>query len=105
MTAKATDGTETTAEVTVSYAPGAPSPHLPRELMAMRNRLLEKRLIELKRGRIEAEREAAEEARKQLEIKIDKDRATAEAEADKQQKQLRIERDPDAQGSDDDQQP
>jgi hypothetical protein len=91
VVAKATDGTSTQAEVTVSYAPGAPSPNLPRELVAMRNRLLEKRLIAIKRGRIEAERQAAEDARKELEIKIKDERAKAEAESEKQRRSLRIE--------------
>jgi hypothetical protein len=89
--AKATDGTTTQAEVTVSYAPGAPSASLPRELVAMRNRLLERRLIAIKRGRIETERKAAEEARKELEIKIKADREKAEAEAERQRRTLRIE--------------
>ena len=83
VVATATDGTKTEAEVTVSYAPGAPSASLPRELVAMRNRLLERRLIAIKRGRIETERQAAEEARKELEIKIKNDREKAEAEAEK----------------------
>jgi hypothetical protein len=79
----------------VSYAPGAPAPTLPRELVAMRNRLLERRLIAIKRGRIETERKAAEEARKALEIKIKEERATAEAKAEKQGRSLRIEREED----------
>lgn len=91
VVATATDGTSTKAEVTVSYAPGAPSPSLPRELVAMRNRLLERRLIAIKRGRIEAERKAAEDARKELEIKIKEERAKAEADAEKQRRSLRIE--------------
>jgi hypothetical protein len=89
--AKATDGTSTKAEVTVSYAPGAPSTTLPRELVAMRNRLLERRLIAIKRGRIEAERQAAEDARKELEIKIKSEREKAEADAERQRRSLRIE--------------
>jgi hypothetical protein len=91
VVATATDGTTTRQEVTVSYAPGAPSTTLPRELVAMRNRLLERRLIAIKRGRIEAERQAAEDARKQLEIKIKEERAKAEQDADKQRRSLRIE--------------
>lgn len=89
---QATDGTSTRAEVTVSYAPGAPSPTLPRELVAMRNRLLEKRLIEIKRGRIEAERQAADDARKALEIKIDREREAATKDAEKERKRLRIDK-------------
>lgn len=91
VVAKATDGTSTKAEVTVSFAPGAPSATLPRELVAMRNRLLERRLIAIKRGRIETERKAAEEARKELEIKIKSEREKAEADAARQGRNLRIE--------------
>jgi len=91
VVAKATDGTSTKAEVTVSYAPGAPSTTLPRELVAMRNRLLERRLIAIKRGRIETERVAAEEARKELEIKIKSEREKAESDAERQRRSLRIE--------------
>jgi hypothetical protein len=103
VVAKATDGTTTQAEVTVSYAPGAPSASLPRELVAMRNRLLERRLIAIKRGRIETERKAAEEARKELEIKIKADREKAEAEAEKQRRTLRIEPVPDGAEKEDEQ--
>jgi hypothetical protein len=99
VVATATDGTSTKAEVTVSFAPGAPSPSLPRELVAMRNRLLERRLIAIKRGRIETERKAAEDARKELEIKIKEERAKAETDAQRQQRSLRIEPSPD--GEDD----
>jgi hypothetical protein len=91
VVAKATDGTSTKAEVTVSYAPGAPTATLPRELVAMRNRLLERRLIAIKRGRIETERVAAEEARKELEIKIKSEREKAESDAERQRRSLRIE--------------
>ncbi|MBM4384640.1 MAG: VWA domain-containing protein [Deltaproteobacteria bacterium] len=94
VVAKATDGTFAREEVTVSYAPGAPSATLPRELVAMRNRLLERRLIAIKRGRIEAEREAAETARKELEIKIKREREAATAEAEKERRSLRIEQAP-----------
>jgi hypothetical protein len=94
VVATATDGTSTKAEVTVSYAPGAPSPQLPRELVALRNRLLERRLIQIKRGRIEAERSAAENARKELEIKIKREREVAEEKSEKQARRLRIEKAP-----------
>lgn len=96
VVAKATDGTSTRAEVTVSFAPGAASPNLPRELVAVRNRLLERRLIAIKRGRIETERNAADNARKDLEIKIKQDRAEAESAAERRRRSLRIEPAPDA---------
>ncbi|HEY8123626.1 MAG TPA: VWA domain-containing protein [Myxococcota bacterium] len=102
VVAKATDGTSSRAEVTVSFAPGAPSTTLPRELVAMRNRLLERRLIAIKRGRIETERKAAEDARKELEIKIKQDREQAQEDADKQTRNLRIEPKPEGEPGDED---
>jgi hypothetical protein len=104
VVATASDGTSTKQQVTVSYAPGAPSGNLPRELVAMRNRLLERRLIAIKRGRIEAERKAAEDARKDLQIKIKSEREKAEADAERQRKNLRIEPTPkDGDGKDESQ--
>ena len=87
----AADGTEAVATVQVSHAPGVRSPRLPQALAAKRTQLLERRLISLKRGRIDAERQRAEQARRELEIEIKKERAQAEETSEQQRRELRIE--------------
>ncbi len=89
--ARASDGSEAEAVVTVDYAPGAPPVRLPRELVGQRNRLLEKKLVELRRGRMEAERARTEETRKELRIEIEREREAARARAEEQRKQLDLE--------------
>jgi len=89
--ARASDGSEAEAVVTVDYAPGAPPVRLPRELVGQRNRLLEKKLVELRRGRMEAERARTEETRKDLRIEIEREREAARARAEEQRKQLDLE--------------
>ncbi|HBZ71986.1 MAG TPA: hypothetical protein DEP35_20570 [Deltaproteobacteria bacterium] len=94
--ARASDGAESRANITVVYTPGTPNPVLPVELIALENQLLEQKLIELRRGRIEAERAQAEEVRKELALEIDKERAAAQERAAQQRKELKIEVDRDA---------
>ena len=65
-------------------------PAVPRELVASKNRLLERKLLELRRGRIAAERDAAEAARKELKIKIERERAKAAERAARQRKELEL---------------
>jgi hypothetical protein len=96
--ARASDGAESRANLTVVYAPGTPDPVLPVELITFENQLLEQKLIELRRGRIEAERAQAEEVRKQLALEIDKERTAAQERAAQQRKELKIEVDHDAPG-------
>ena len=69
---------------------------LPRELMAQRNRLLEQRLVELKRGRIAAEQERADAARKELLLEIERERHKAHERAEQQRKELDLEVEPTA---------
>jgi hypothetical protein len=95
VVARATDGSEARAEVVVQHLPGASPVDAPRELVALRNQLLEKRVLNLKRGRIEAERERSEEVRRSLELEIEQERATAEERANQQRRDLRIEAEPD----------
>jgi hypothetical protein len=94
VTARATDGLEATTEITLDYAPGVDSILLPRELMSQRNRLLEQRLVELKRGRIAAEQEVADAARKELRLEIERERAKAQERAAQQRKELDLEVEP-----------
>jgi hypothetical protein len=88
------DGLEASAEITLKHAPGIETVLLPRELMSQRNRLLEQRLVELKRGRIAAEQERADEARKELLLEIERERSKAEARAAQQRKELELEVEP-----------
>jgi hypothetical protein len=92
--ARASDGSDATAEVALSYAPGVDTVMLPRELMGQRNRLLEQRLVELKRGRIAAEQERVDTARKELLMEIERERRKAEERAEQQRKDLELEVEP-----------
>jgi hypothetical protein len=92
--ARANDGSNATAEVTLSYAPGVDTVTLPRELMGQRNRLLEQRLVELKRGRIATEQERVDTARKELLMEIERERRKAEERAQEQRKELELEVEP-----------
>jgi len=94
VTARAVDGLEATTEITLDYAPGVETVMLPRELMIQRNRLLEQRLIELKRGRIAAEQEVADAARKDLLLEIERERSKAQERAAQQRKELDLEVEP-----------
>ncbi len=98
---KADDGNELVREVRVNYAPGLPSPTLSRELMAKRNRLLEERLIALRRERVEAERKRAEEVRRELAIEIERERAKAEATAESRRLEIGIEEVPEQEAAGD----
>jgi hypothetical protein len=87
VVARASDGTEAHRQVTVVYAPDAPkAPYI-----AQRNRLLQRRLVELRRGRVALEQERAAAARKELLVQIDRERAAAEQRAAAQRKELQLE--------------
>ena len=92
--ARASDGSETSAEVSVGHAKGVKPVRLPRELVALRNQLLQERLMTLKRGRIAAEREDVERTRKELMIEIREERARAQQRAAQQTKDLQLEVEP-----------
>lgn len=96
VTARAHDGAEATAEITIDFAPGVESLLLPRELLAQRNRLLEQRLVELKRGRLADEQERADAARKELLVEIERERSKAQERAEQQRKELELEVEPTA---------
>ncbi len=89
--ARTNDGSEGRQVVDVTYVAGAPEVTLSPALMAQRNRLLEQKLLDLRRGRIAAEREKAEQARKELALEIERERAKAQDRAAQQRKQLDLE--------------
>lgn len=91
VSAVADDGSTASQRVQVSYVPGTATPALPHELVALRNRLLEQKLVELRRERADAEREAAEQTRKELALEIERERARAAEQADRQRKELQLE--------------
>jgi hypothetical protein len=78
----------------VNFVPGVDTRTLPRELMGQRNRLLERRLIELKRGRIASEQERADTARRELLLEIERERQKATERAEQQGKELELEVEP-----------
>ena len=69
--ARASDGTEARAQVTIQFLAGAKPVSTPPELVSLRNQLLEKRIVTLRRDRIEAERERQDETRRKLEVEIE----------------------------------
>jgi len=91
VTALASDGSTASEELTLHYAPDAEDPFVPRELVAKRNELLERRLVEIRRARVVAEREAAEETRRELALEIEREREKAKKAAEKQRKELDLE--------------
>jgi hypothetical protein len=88
--AKANDGTQITRTLEVLMEPGAPTPSVPEELAAQRNWLLEECLAEVKRVRLTAEQERAEQVRKDLLVEIERERAKARQRADDQRKRLEL---------------
>lgn len=90
-TARATDGRTVSRRIEVQHAPGAPDPPLPDLMITARNRLLEKKLVELQRARLDIEQGKAEETRKALAIEMEKERAVARERAESQRKSLEIE--------------
>lgn len=88
VVARADDGRIARQTITLQHAPGEADPTVPRELVGKKNRLLERKLLELRRGRIATEREAAEQARKELQVEIERERAKAAERAERQRKEL-----------------
>ncbi len=91
VAAVADDGSRAEQVVQVSYVPGTAAPVLPRELVALRNRLLEQKLVELRRESASVEIEAVERTRKELALEIERERAKANEQADRQRKELQLE--------------
>jgi len=91
VSARSDDGREAEVDRVVHFAPDAKSPSVPEELVAARNRLLEQHLVELQRGRVELERERAEQAKRELRLEIEREREIAAQRAAKQRKELELE--------------
>ena len=92
--ARSTDGTAGRREIKVKFLPGAQAQLLSPRMVAQRNRLLENRLLELQRRRVEIQTESDEEVRRDLQVEIEKERQEAKAAAEKMRKEieLRVER-------------
>jgi hypothetical protein len=89
-TARTEEGKQVSARVRVNYAPGAQDPPVPAALLASRNRVLEERLVELRRARVEIEQKKADETRQQLAAEIEAERSKAKERAEQQRKALNI---------------
>jgi Mg-chelatase subunit ChlD len=96
--AKASDGTQSSRTLEVLVEPGAPAPPVPEDLAAQRNWLLEECLREVKKVRLTAEQERAEQVRKDLLVEIEKERAKARQRAEDQRKRLELGVDDEATG-------
>jgi hypothetical protein len=70
VVARTVDGTEIEGRVAIQYLPGARIPWCPRASCPP-HRASERRLIELQRGCLEIEREAAQQARKELVVELE----------------------------------
>jgi hypothetical protein len=88
--ALADDGATGGRELDVRFDAEAKSPPVPKDLAARRNRLLEECLLDLKRRRLTAEQQRAEEVRRELQIEIGREREKAKQQADEQRKELEL---------------
>jgi hypothetical protein len=93
VVARTTDGSEAREEIVVHHLLGASPGETPQELLTLRNQVLQRRVLTLKRGRVEAERRRNDELRRGLELEIEEERAAAEARSAQQRRELRIEPD------------
>jgi len=91
ISARSTDGIESTRELHVVNESTAKAPTVPADLAIRHNRLLEDCLRDLKQARVAAEKEHAEKVRKELLLEIGKERAKARKRAAEQRKQLELE--------------
>jgi len=91
VVARTDDGAEATREIEVHYAPDAPRPFIPVELVPKHNALLEARLLELQHDREAADRQQAEAARRELVLEMERERAAAVERAARQRKELQLE--------------
>jgi len=90
LSATSTDGSHISRTIQVSMVPGASDPPVPAALVVQRNRLLEECLRSIKQVRIAAERDRAEQVRKDLLVEIERERAAARTRAAEQHKRLEL---------------
>ena len=90
VTARADDASKADRTRLVRMDPNAPDGKIPEDLMVHRNRLLEECLRNLKQVRVAAEKEAADQVRKDLMVEIEKERAQAKQRAAEQRKRLEL---------------
>jgi hypothetical protein len=88
--ARAAGGRSRTERITVHFAPDAPTIETPPGLLPIQNKLLELRLTNMRRERIDAEQRRDEATRKQLELEIERERAIAAERANEQRKELEL---------------
>jgi len=91
ISARSTDGIESTRELHVVNESSAKPLSVPSDLLIRHNRLLEDCLRDLKQARVAAEKEQAEKVRKELLLEISKERTKARKRAAEQRKQLELE--------------
>jgi hypothetical protein len=88
--ARSTDGTEGRRDVTVKYLAGAEAQELSPRLLAQRNRLLENRLLDLQRRRVEIQAEKDEEVRRELKVEIEQERQKAHESTEQKRKEIEL---------------
>lgn len=89
----ATDGSTVEEEIEFRFDPETKAGAVPPEMVVARNRLLEDCLRILKEARLQAERDRAEQVRRDLKVEIEKERAKARERAEQQRKVLQIDAD------------
>jgi len=88
--ARSTDGTAGRHEIRVRFLAGAEPQVLSPRMVAQRNRLLENRLLELQRRRVDIQTEADEEIRHDLKVEIEKEREQAKAASERMRKEIEL---------------
>ena len=88
--ARSTNDTEARRSIRVVFLPNAEVQELSPRLVAQRNRLLENRLLDLQRRRLQIETESDDDLRQGLSVEIEKERKEASQRAEDQRKQLEI---------------
>lgn len=88
--ARSTDGTSGRREITVRFLAGAEAQVLTPRMVAQRNRLLENRLLDLQRRRLDIQTEADEEIRRDLQVEIEQEREKAKAASERMRKEIEL---------------